>query len=89
MFILVSTQTADPPRLRHNVARQDDSTSMCECSDRGEESVGLGSEGQQGDADPITEIHTRSFVHPACLISGAPHILLYLLLNAHNSMEAT
>lgn len=24
---------------------------------------GLGSEGHQGDADPITEMHTRSFVH--------------------------
>ena len=37
-------------------------------------SSGLGSEGQQGDADPFTEIHTGSFVHRASLISGAPHI---------------
>lgn len=37
----------------------------------------LGSQGQQGDADSITEIHTRSFVHQAFLISGAPHIYSY------------
>lgn len=43
----------------------------------GEEAVGLGSKGQQGDADPVTEIHTRSFVHPGSLISTAPHICSY------------
>lgn len=74
-------QQKEPQKLcgdkAQGVTKQSDCTFMCV---RTQKHTGLGSKGQQGDADPNTEIHTRFF-----LISGAPHMLF---LNRNNSIKA-
>ena len=68
--------SVEPSRLGNIVNRV--TALLCVSAGRlwvGGEAEVWGSEGQQGDADPITGIHIRFFCAPKTFsISGAPHI---------------